>query len=80
VYVLEEGRKIIPYEFKMSVVEGFRYRVENILRSVTRQDIKEARLEDIRIEILNSDRLKVRLSLIHYSLFIIIIVINIIKL
>jgi ATP-dependent RNA helicase DDX56/DBP9 len=43
----------------MSVVEGFRYRVENILRSVTRQDIKEARLEDIRVEILNSDRLKV---------------------
>jgi ATP-dependent RNA helicase DDX56/DBP9 len=53
-----EGKKIIPYEFKMSVVEGFRYRVDNILRSVTRQDIKEARFEDIRVEILNSDRLK----------------------
>jgi ATP-dependent RNA helicase DDX56/DBP9 len=56
---LEEGRKIVPYEFKTSIVESFRYRVENILRSVTRQDIKEARLEDIRVEILNSDRLKV---------------------
>jgi ATP-dependent RNA helicase DDX56/DBP9 len=56
----DEGRTIQPYEFKMAIVEGFRYRVEDVLRSVTGAHVKDARIQDIKIEILNSEKLKVR--------------------
>jgi ATP-dependent RNA helicase DDX56/DBP9 len=42
----------------MTQVEGFRYRVEDALRSVTGASVKEARLKDIKSEILNSEKLK----------------------
>lgn len=54
----EEGRTIQPYEFKMAIVEGFRYRVEDVLRSVTGAHVKDARIQDIKLEILNSEKLK----------------------
>lgn len=54
----EEGKKITPYSFKMSLIEGFRYRVEDTLRSVTRAAIKEARVKELKAEILNSRQLK----------------------
>lgn len=49
---------IKPYKFRMSEVEGFRYRVKDAMRSVTKASIKEARLKEIRTEILNSKRLQ----------------------
>ena len=56
------GSKIKEYNFDMKQVEAFRYRMEDALRAVTRSAIKEARVKELKMEILNSDKLKVRLS------------------
>lgn len=53
------GRDITPYTFDMKQVEGFRYRCEDALRAVTRAAIKEARMKELKMEILNSEKLKV---------------------
>lgn len=53
------GSKIKEYNFDMKQVEAFRYRMEDALRSVTRSAIKEARIKELKTEILNSDKLKV---------------------
>ncbi|MGH0156218.1 UNVERIFIED_CONTAM: hypothetical protein FKN15_049264 [Acipenser sinensis] len=47
-----------PYEFKMKEIEGFRYRCRDAMRSVTKQAVKEARLKEIKQELLNSEKLK----------------------
>ncbi|KAK6469414.1 putative ATP-dependent RNA helicase DDX56 [Huso huso] len=47
-----------PYEFKMQEIEGFRYRCRDAMRSVTKQAVKEARLKEIKQELLNSEKLK----------------------
>ncbi|KAF9466046.1 P-loop containing nucleoside triphosphate hydrolase protein [Collybia nuda] len=52
------GSKIKEYNFDMKQVEAFRYRMEDALRSVTRSAIKEARIKELKSEILNSDKLK----------------------
>ena len=54
------GSQIREYVFDMKQVEAFRYRMEDALRSVTRSAIKEARIKELKTEILNSDKLKVR--------------------
>jgi ATP-dependent RNA helicase DDX56/DBP9 len=53
------GCKIKEYQFDMKQVEAFRYRMEDALRSVTRAAIREARVKELKTEILNSDKLKV---------------------
>lgn len=53
------GSKIKEYQFDMKQVEAFRYRMQDALRSVTRSAIKEARIKELKNEILNSDKLKV---------------------
>jgi hypothetical protein len=45
----------------MAQVDGFRYRMEDALRGVTRATIREARVREIKNEVVNSDRLKVRM-------------------
>lgn len=55
--------QIKEYVFDMKQVEGFRYRMEDGLRSVTRAYVREARIKEIKNEVLNSDKLKV--SLLH---------------
>lgn len=52
------GSKIQEYKFDMKQVEAFRYRMEDALRSVTRTAIKEARIKELKTEMLNSDKLK----------------------
>ncbi|KAF9266094.1 DEAD-domain-containing protein [Marasmius fiardii PR-910] len=52
------GSKIKEYKFNMKQVEAFRYRMEDALRSVTRSAIREARIKEVKTEILNSDKLK----------------------
>uniref|UniRef100_A0AAV2IVG0 RNA helicase n=1 Tax=Knipowitschia caucasica TaxID=637954 RepID=A0AAV2IVG0_KNICA len=47
-----------PYEFKMEEIENFRYRCRDAMRSVTKQAVKEARLKEIKQELLNSEKLK----------------------
>lgn len=54
------GSKINEYNFDMKQVEAFRYRMEDALRSVTRSAIREARVKELKMEILNSDKLKVK--------------------
>lgn len=56
------GSKIKEYQFDMKQVEAFRYRMEDALRAVTRSAIKEARIKELKSEILNSEKLKVRFS------------------
>ncbi|TEB36730.1 ATP-dependent RNA helicase dbp9 [Coprinellus micaceus] len=52
------GSKIKEYNFDMKQVEAFRYRMQDALRSVTRAAIREARVKELKAEILNSDKLK----------------------
>jgi ATP-dependent RNA helicase DDX56/DBP9 len=47
-----------PYVFDMKQVEAFRYRMEDALRAVTRVAIREARVKEIRQELLASEKLK----------------------
>eukprot|EP01135_Chromosphaera_perkinsii_P012416 Nk52_evm27s2657 gene=Nk52_evmTU27s2657 len=50
--------KLKPFGFKMEIVEGFRYRVRDASRAVTKIAVKEARLKEIKQEVLNSEKLK----------------------
>lgn len=54
------GSKIKEYDFDMQQIEAFRYRMDDALRAVTRMAIKEARIKELKMEILNSDKLKVQ--------------------
>lgn len=45
-------------DFDLSEIEGFRYRVEDVSRAVTRTAVREARAAELRAEILNSERLQ----------------------
>lgn len=47
-----------PYQFKMEEIEGFRYRTRDALRAVTKIAVREARLKEIRAELLKSQKLK----------------------
>eukprot|EP00978_Attheya_sp_CCMP212_P034275 scaffold142715_cov58-Attheya_sp.AAC.6 len=47
-----------PLEFDLSEIEGFRYRVEDVSRAVTKTAVKETRAAELRAEILNSERLQ----------------------
>lgn len=46
-----------PLEFDLKEIEGFRYRVEDVSRAVTRVAIRETRAAELKAEILNSERL-----------------------
>ncbi|CCM00759.1 uncharacterized protein FIBRA_02799 [Fibroporia radiculosa] len=61
------GSQVKEYSFDMKQVEAFRYRMEDALRSVTRSAIKEARIKELKSEILNSDKLKVTTLLLLFS-------------
>nr|GAT59545.1 predicted protein [Mycena chlorophos] len=52
------GSKVQEYHFDMKQVEAFRYRMEDALRSVTRSAVREARVTQLKAEILASDKLK----------------------
>jgi len=53
------SNEIENYAFNTQQVEGFRYRVEDALRQVTRSLIREARLKELKAEIITSHKLKV---------------------
>ncbi|NWX53047.1 DDX56 helicase, partial [Steatornis caripensis] len=55
----ENGESMLrPYKFSMEEIEGLRYRCRDAMRSVTKQAVKEARLREIKDELLNSEKLK----------------------
>ena len=47
-----------PLDFDLKEIEGFRYRVEDVSRAVTRVAVKETRAAELKAEILNSERLQ----------------------
>ena len=51
-----------PYQFKIEELDGFKYRAMDAWRSVTRVAVREARLKEIRQEILNSAQLQAHLA------------------
>lgn len=63
------GSVVREYTFDMRQVEAFRYRMEDALRAVTRAAIKEARIKELKTEILNSDKLKVCIRSFFLSFF-----------
>ncbi len=54
----KKGRDVQPYNFDMKQVEGFNYRVNDALRAVTQIAVREARTQELRQEILKSEKLK----------------------
>ena len=55
---LQEQSQPSPLDFDLREIEGFRYRVEDVSRSVTKASVKETRAAELRAEILNSERLQ----------------------
>lgn len=52
------GREIKPYVFDMAQVDAFRYRMDDALRAVTKVAVREARMRELRVELMKSERLK----------------------
>lgn len=53
----EEG--VLPWNVDWSIVDGFRYRIEDALRATTTKvKVREARVRDLKQELLRSERLK----------------------
>ncbi|GAB7362822.1 hypothetical protein MBLNU230_g3125t1 [Neophaeotheca triangularis] len=52
------GAELEEWQFDMSKLEGFRYRMADALRSVTRIAIREARTRELRQELIKSEKLK----------------------
>lgn len=55
---LGSGAEFKPYHFKMEELDSFRYRSRDALRAVTSIAVKEARLKEIKREMLTSEKLK----------------------
>lgn len=54
----KKGQEVKPYNFEMKQVDAFRYRMNDALRAVTRVAIREARVREVRQELLKSEKLK----------------------
>ena len=54
----KNGFEIKPYQFDMKQVEGFRYRADDAFRAVTQTAIREARVKELKNELINSEKLK----------------------
>ncbi|SCU90557.1 LADA_0F04940g1_1 [Lachancea dasiensis] len=52
------GFEILPYSFDINQVEGFRYRMEDGFRAVTQVAVREARVKELKQEMLASEKLK----------------------
>ncbi|KAI8137066.1 P-loop containing nucleoside triphosphate hydrolase protein [Fennellomyces sp. T-0311] len=53
-----KGAELKPYSFEKKNVDGFKYRVQDALLQVNKAAVQEARILEIKREILNSDKLK----------------------
>lgn len=54
----KKGKEVKPYNFDMTQVEAFRYRMGDALRAVTRVAVREARTRELRQELMKSEKLK----------------------
>ena len=55
---LDENSKFKKFNFKMEELESIRYRTKDAFNMITKVSINEARVKEIRQELLNSERLK----------------------
>jgi len=58
----EDATILKPYRFKMDELDGFRYRARDAWRAVTKIAVREARLKELKREILASERLRAHLE------------------
>lgn len=49
--------EVKPYSFDMKQVEAFRYRMDDAFRAITAIAVREARVKEIRTELINSEKL-----------------------
>jgi len=56
--ISEQNDIFQTFNFKLEEVEGFRYRAKDAWRAVTKIAVREARLKEIKFEMLNSKKLK----------------------
>jgi ATP-dependent RNA helicase DDX56/DBP9 len=61
--IISEARKIVgaelkPFEFRTAAIEGLRYRVDDMLSTIGRRSVAQARAVSLRMELINSQRLK----------------------
>lgn len=58
--VKDDGAELKEWDFggRQKEIDGFRYRMEDALRSVTTKRVSDARREEVRRELLNSEKLK----------------------
>ena len=54
----KKGKTVKPYDFDMKEVDAFRYRMSDALRAVTRAAVREARANELKQELLKSEKLK----------------------
>ncbi|WVW82491.1 ATP-dependent RNA helicase DBP9 [Kwoniella bestiolae CBS 10118] len=54
----DSGSEIKEWDWNRKEIEGFRYRMEDALKSVTGKRVQEARREEVKRELLNSEKLK----------------------
>lgn len=66
--ISEENDIFQEFNFKLEEVEGFRYRAKDAWRAVTKIAVREARLKEIKFEMLNSKKLKVIQCIFLYYL------------
>lgn len=65
----EDGSEIKEWDWggRKKEIEGFRYRMEDALRAVTSKRIQDARKEEVRRELLHSEKLKVSHSVLVFE-------------
>jgi ATP-dependent RNA helicase DDX56/DBP9 len=54
----KQGHEVQNYNFDMKRLEGFRYRIADALRSVTKIAVRKARTQELRDALINSERLQ----------------------
>ncbi|KAI9323236.1 P-loop containing nucleoside triphosphate hydrolase protein [Dichotomocladium elegans] len=62
-----KGMELKPYMFDNKNIEGFKYRIQDALRAVSKAAIKEARIMEIKREIFNSEKLKANLEFLRHD-------------
>jgi ATP-dependent RNA helicase DDX56/DBP9 len=54
----KKGKEVKPYHFDMKQVDAFRYRMSDALRAVSANAVRQARMRELKQELLKSEKLK----------------------
>jgi len=54
----KKGKEVKPYSFDMEQVDAFRYRMNDALRAVSQNAVRQARTRELKQELLKSEKLK----------------------